>query len=38
MMISKNKYSTIELTSKLQKESSTDFDCGNPALEAFLSG
>ncbi|MDE6780884.1 MAG: N-acetyltransferase [Ruminococcus sp.] len=36
-MISKNKYSTTELTRKLQKESLTDFDCGNPALSAFLS-
>lgn len=32
----KHEYVTIKLTEKIQKELSQSFDCGNPALTAFL--
>ena len=31
-----NKYFTVKLTKEIQSELSQDFDCGNPALTAFL--
>ena len=32
----KNEYFTVKLTKEIQAELSQSFDCGNPALTAFL--